>query len=67
MPDTRTEEFLTASDVADLLHIAVPTVEKWSREGILPSVLLPGRRHRRYTRAAVLGILTPAVPKAAGT
>jgi excisionase family DNA binding protein len=44
-------ELMTASQVADLLHMKRPTVEDYARRRLLPSLKLG--RHRRFVRSDV--------------
>jgi excisionase family DNA binding protein len=57
-------DFLTTSDVADLLHVSPETVRLYARQERIPFETTPGG-HRRYRRDAVLDALgragTPAI------
>jgi excisionase family DNA binding protein len=44
-------DVMSASEVADLLHIPVSTVQDYGRRGILPSVKIG--RHRLYIRSRI--------------
>jgi hypothetical protein len=45
---------LTPSDVAREFNVSPTTVRRWDKRGWLkPTHLLPGSRHRRYSRADV--------------
>ena len=48
-------DVLTASDVAELLHVSPSTVADWARRGIVPSRKI-GRR-RIYIRAQIEALL----------
>ena len=43
MSDT-TERFLTASELGDVLRVSAETVRHWTRDGLIPSLRLPGGR-----------------------
>lgn len=38
--------FITPRDVATIFHVSLPTVSKWRRSGLLPSVRINSRLHR---------------------
>lgn len=66
----RRSEFLTPTQVADLLLIAPVTVRVWASKGLLPSVATPGG-HRRFRtqdveefieKRRLLGEADPAAP-----
>ena len=48
-------DVLSASDVAELLHVPVSTVHDWARRGVLPSRKI-GRR-RLYIRQQIEAVL----------
>lgn len=45
---TDVQELLTASEVAERLRISVATVNRYAREGVLPSVQIRERGKRRF-------------------
>jgi excisionase family DNA binding protein len=49
-------DFLTTSDIADLLHVSPETVRLYARQRRIPFETTPGG-HRRYLRDAVLDAL----------
>jgi excisionase family DNA binding protein len=49
---TTREVYLTAGDVARVLHVSVSTVGRWSKKGRLPFLRTLGG-HRRYPEALV--------------
>jgi excisionase family DNA binding protein len=55
--DVLSQEFLNVRETAQLLHVAVSTVRKWSTAGLLPSYRLGPRRDRRFLKSDVLRFL----------
>ncbi len=58
-------DLLTTAEAAEVLRVSVATLSKYAREGTVAAITLPGGQ-RRFRRADVLDLLTPAEPKAAG-
>jgi excisionase family DNA binding protein len=64
------DELMTSSDVAELLHTRLSTIQGYARSGLLPSVKVG--RHRRFIRsqverairALIEGQATEAAPRA---
>lgn len=50
-------EIYTTGKVAKLLKVATRTVAKWIDGGLLTAYILPGTRHRRITRAALVAFM----------
>lgn len=48
MHSSSAEKLLTAREVAELLHVHIATVRRWSRRGVLKSYRVGPRGHRRY-------------------
>ncbi|MEU8196368.1 BldC family transcriptional regulator [Microbispora amethystogenes] len=48
-------------EVAALLRVDPKTVTRWAATGRIPSIRTPGG-HRRFPRAAVMGLLTATAP-----
>ena len=47
-------EFMTAQEVSDLVGVHVKTIRRWTRLGLFPHVVLPGKGHDyRYLRTSV--------------
>jgi excisionase family DNA binding protein len=62
-----TDRLLTARQVAELLNVSAETVLRWTRDGLLPAVRLPGTsrgrlRYRPVDVEAWLDALTTATP-----
>lgn len=55
-PEDGCERLLSRSEVATLLRVTPRSVTKWTRQGIIPAVRLPGRKH-------ALGYLPSAISK----
>jgi excisionase family DNA binding protein len=58
---TPPEPLLTAEEVAALVRLDVETVRRWAREGLIPSIKLPGGR-RRFRRDVVDAVLAGEYP-----
>ena len=57
-------ELLTASEVAQILHVNDTTVRRWVKQGALQAVILPHRNARqayRFTRETVERILQTTI------
>ncbi len=52
------QEFLTVSEVADLLNIHPNTVRRWAQQGLLKAWRIGPRRDRRFQRTDVLNLLS---------
>lgn len=50
-------DLLKPSEVAELFGVAVPTIARWVREGILACVVSTPGGHRRYRRADIISLL----------
>lgn len=50
-------DIMRAKDIADLLRISVTTVNRYGQLGLIPSVITPGGKHRRFRRADVLELV----------
>ena len=58
--DTEVEEIdslLTAGEAANLLHVHINTVRKWSNLGILPSFRIGPRSDRRFRKKDLMTFL----------
>jgi len=51
-------EFLTVSEVADLLNIHPNTVRRWAQLGLIKAWRVGPRRDRRFQRTDVLNLLS---------
>ena len=51
-------EFLTVSEVSDLLNIHPNTVRRWAQLGLLKAWRVGPRRDRRFQRTDVLNLLS---------
>jgi excisionase family DNA binding protein len=53
------DEYLTATEIADIYKVSRFTVDRWAREGLIPvAVLTPGGQ-RRFRLADVEEALSP--------
>lgn len=61
---TPNEPLLTVDEVAALVRLDGETVRRWARDGLVPSVKLPGGqwRFRQSDVDAILGGNAPATP-----
>jgi excisionase family DNA binding protein len=50
------DPLLTPPEVAALFRVDVKTVNRWAKDGLLPSMRTPGR-HRRYRESVVRALL----------
>ncbi len=53
----KTERFLDAKSVAEMLDVSAKTVRKWIAKGTLPSYQLPGSRVHRVAYLDVIGAI----------
>jgi excisionase family DNA binding protein len=51
------DSLLTAGEAADLLHVHINTVRKWSNLGILPSFRIGPRGDRRFRKRDLMTFL----------
>ena len=51
------DSLLTASEAANLLHIHINTIRKWSNLGILPSFRIGPRNDRRFLKRDLMTFL----------
>lgn len=56
MTDAGGDQYLTPSQVADVLHVSPKTVSRWADHGFLPCLVTLGG-HRRFRREDVEEIL----------
>lgn len=49
------QEYLKASEAADILHVSPKTVSRWAKEGKLPHFVTLGG-HRRFPKDEILRI-----------
>lgn len=49
MNDVEDDEYLTAGEVARLLHVSPKTVSRWAEKGLIPCLVTLGG-HRRFHR-----------------
>lgn len=56
--------FLTTAEVAGLARVDVSTIQRWAKQGKLPSIN-PGGKSLRFRRADVEELLTPKPAEAA--
>jgi excisionase family DNA binding protein len=59
-----TEPMLTVREVANLLHVHVNTVRRWSNRGLLKTYQINRRGDRRFRQVDVALFLTKMNPKA---
>ncbi len=53
-----TDNLMTSGDVADMLHVHINTVRRWSDRGILKPFRVGPRGDRKFARHDVLSFLT---------
>ena len=51
------DSLLTASEAANLLHIHINTIRRWSNLGILPSFRIGPRNDRRFQKRDLMTFL----------
>lgn len=56
MSDAHESEYLTPSQVAEMLHVSPKTVSRWATQGFLPCLVTLGG-HRRFLREDVDEVL----------
>ena len=56
MADDRGHQYLTPSQVAEVLHVSPKTVSRWASQGNLPCLVTLGG-HRRFRRHDVDNVL----------
>lgn len=52
-----TEPLLVTEEVAEAFRVDPKTVNRWAKDGRLPSFKTPGGRHRRYRHSEVQAAL----------
>lgn len=57
-------ELLTTEEVAQRLRVSVATVNRYAREGVLPSVQLRAKGQRRYRAEDLDRLLAGDLPEA---
>ncbi len=66
MMDGDTESLMTSGDVAEMLHVHINTVRRWSDRGILRPYRTGPRGDRKFARDDVISFLTssryPGIP-----
>jgi len=63
---TSPRSLLTAAEVAEEFQVEPDTIRRWAREGLLPSITLPGGRGlKRFRRSDVEAIMRGEQPPAA--
>ncbi len=56
--DSGTDNLMTSGDVAEMLHIHINTVRRWSDRGILKPFRIGPRGDRKFARQDVISFLT---------
>lgn len=56
--DDRVRTMLTTSEVAQLLHVHINTVRRWSDRGLIKAYRICARGDRRFNRGEIARFLT---------
>lgn len=51
-------EFITRRDTAELLNVSLPTLDKWSKDGLLTAHRISKTNSIRYNKSEVLSSIT---------
>lgn len=54
---SKPKSVLTTSDVAKVCQVSPRIVTQWHDKGLLEGYLLPGSKHRRFTKANVIAFM----------
>lgn len=54
---SKPKSVLTTSDVAKVCQVSSRIVTQWHDKGLLEGYLLPGSKHRRFTKANVIAFM----------